>query len=35
MVVNAIWRDPGPSAAGLAIIGCGVPIYFLLRSTAS
>jgi APA family basic amino acid/polyamine antiporter len=37
MVVNAVWRDPGPSAAGLVVIGCGVPIYFLLRgrSTAS
>jgi APA family basic amino acid/polyamine antiporter len=31
MVVNAVWRDPGPSAAGLVVIGCGVPIYFLLR----
>ena len=37
MVVNAVWRDPGPSAAGLVVIGCGVPIYYLLRgrSTAS
>jgi basic amino acid/polyamine antiporter, APA family len=37
MVVNAVWRDPGPSAAGLVVIGCGVPIYFLLhrRSAAS
>ena len=25
MVVNAVWRDPGPSAAGLVVIGCGVP----------
>lgn len=31
MVVNAVWRDPGPSAAGLIVIGCGVPIYYLLR----
>ena len=35
MVVNAVWRDPGPSAAGLVIIGCGVPIYFLLRSRST
>ena len=28
MVVNAVWRDPGPSAAGLVVIGCGVPIYY-------
>jgi basic amino acid/polyamine antiporter, APA family len=31
MVVNAVSRDPGPSAAGLVVIGCGVPIYFLLH----
>jgi APA family basic amino acid/polyamine antiporter len=32
MVVNQINREPGPAAAGLVVIGCGVPIYFLLRS---
>jgi APA family basic amino acid/polyamine antiporter len=31
MVVNQIQREPGPAAAGLVVIGCGVPIYFLLR----
>ena len=31
MVVNQINREPGPAAAGLVVIGCGVPIYFLLR----
>jgi basic amino acid/polyamine antiporter, APA family len=35
MVVNAVWRDPGPSAAGLVVIGCGVPIYFLLRARSA
>jgi len=32
MVVNAVWRDPGPSAAGLVLIACGIPIYFGLRA---
>ena len=31
MVVNAIWRNPVPSAGGLAVIAAGVPIYFLMR----
>jgi hypothetical protein len=31
MVVNQVDREPGPAAAGLVVIGCGVPIYFLLR----
>jgi basic amino acid/polyamine antiporter, APA family len=31
MVVNELWRNPGPTAAGLAIIGAGVPIYLLFR----
>jgi APA family basic amino acid/polyamine antiporter len=30
MVVNAIWRSPGTSLAGLAIIAAGVPIYWLM-----
>ena len=30
MVANAIWRSPGTSLAGLAIIAAGVPIYFLV-----
>jgi APA family basic amino acid/polyamine antiporter len=28
MVVNEIWKSPGPSLAGLAIIGAGIPIYY-------
>ena len=31
MVVNAVWRSPGPSAAGLAIIVAGVPMFVLFR----
>jgi APA family basic amino acid/polyamine antiporter len=31
IVANEIWRNPGTSAAGLAIIGLGIPIYFLMR----
>ncbi len=31
MVVNAVWRTPGPSAAGLLVIAAGVPLYGLLR----
>ena len=31
IVGNAIWRDPGPSAAGLGIIAAGLPLYLYLR----
>jgi APA family basic amino acid/polyamine antiporter len=31
IVLNAIWRSPGPSGAGLAIILAGLPLYVLLR----
>ena len=31
MVVNAIGRSPGPSAAGLLVIGAGVPLYLFFR----
>jgi APA family basic amino acid/polyamine antiporter len=31
MVVNAVWREPGPALAGLIVIACGVPIYLVLR----
>lgn len=30
MVVNAIWRNPGPSLAGVLIIGAGIPLYALV-----
>jgi APA family basic amino acid/polyamine antiporter len=35
MVVNAIWREPGPSAAGLVLIACGIPLYVVLRARAA
>lgn len=28
IVVNELWRNPGPSAAGLAIIALGLPVYY-------
>lgn len=31
MVANAIWRNPAPSAAGLALIAAGVPLYVYMR----
>ena len=31
IVVNAIWRSPGTSAAGLAIILAGLPLYAVFR----
>ncbi len=31
MVINAIYRDPRPSLAGLALIATGIPVYFLAR----
>lgn len=30
-VFNAIWREPGPSGAGLLIIAAGIPLYYLLK----
>ena len=34
MVGNAIWRDPGPSAAGLLIMAAGVPVHLFFRHRA-
>ena len=31
IVVNAIWRSPGTSAAGLAIMLAGLPLYAIFR----
>jgi len=31
MVLNAIHENPGPSLAGLAVIGAGIPLYFWFR----
>jgi APA family basic amino acid/polyamine antiporter len=32
MVVNELWRNPGTSAAGLAIIAAGSPIYWWMTA---
>lgn len=32
MVVNAIWREPGPSLAGVAILLSGIPVYLIFRA---
>ena len=34
MLVNDVWRNPVTSAAGLAIISLGIPVYYLLRRRA-
>ena len=31
MVLNQIWRSPGPSLAGLAIIAAGIPVYWIFQ----
>jgi APA family basic amino acid/polyamine antiporter len=31
MVVNAIWREPLPSLAGMAILAAGIPVYWLFQ----
>ena len=31
-VINAFWREPGPSVAGVVIIAVGVPLYFLVKN---
>ena len=32
MVINAIYRDPGPAGAGLIVIALGIPVYLWFRS---
>jgi APA family basic amino acid/polyamine antiporter len=34
MVLNEMWRNPGTSAAGVAIIAAGVPVYWWMTSRA-
>ena len=31
ILVNALWRDPGPTGAGALIIALGIPLYYLFR----
>ena len=35
MVANEVWRNPVPTAAGLAIIASGLPVYFVMRRARS
>jgi hypothetical protein len=35
MLINEIWRSPGTSAAGLAIMAAGVPMYWWMRRGAA
>jgi basic amino acid/polyamine antiporter, APA family len=32
MVANSFWRDPFSSLAGAALIGLGVPVYYMIRA---
>ena len=34
MTVNAVWREPAASGAGLLVIGSGLPVYFWFRRRA-
>jgi APA family basic amino acid/polyamine antiporter len=34
MVVNELWRNPGTSAAGVAVISAGLPVYWWMTSRA-
>jgi APA family basic amino acid/polyamine antiporter len=35
ILMNGLWRDPGPTGAGALIILLGVPLYFWFRGTAA
>ena len=35
MVANEVWRNPVPTAVGLAIIASGLPVYFVMRRARS
>lgn len=35
VVANEIWRQPGPSAKALAIIGAGIPVYWWMTRKAA
>jgi APA family basic amino acid/polyamine antiporter len=34
MVINAVYRDPGPSGAGLIVMAAGIPLYLWFRKGA-
>ena len=31
IIANEIWRNPGPTAAGIAVIAAGLPVYWVLN----
>jgi basic amino acid/polyamine antiporter, APA family len=35
ILVNAVWRAPGPTAAGLGIMAAGLPLYWIFRRKTS
>jgi len=35
MVANSFWRDPSSSLAGVALIGAGLPVYYVIRRSGS
>jgi uncharacterized protein YjeT (DUF2065 family) len=35
MLVNEVWRTPRTSAAGLAVIAAGVPLYWWMKRVGS
>lgn len=35
MVINEVWRNPGPSLTGVAVIAAGVPLYWWMRRKAT
>lgn len=35
LVGNAVWSNPGPSAAGLLVIAAGIPLYAIFRRRAA
>jgi APA family basic amino acid/polyamine antiporter len=34
ILLNGLWRDPGPTGAGAIIIALGIPVYFWFRRRA-
>src|SRR5262249_27555993 len=32
IVANQIWREPGPTALGIVVIGIGLPVYWFLKT---
>jgi len=32
MLGNEVWRNPGPTLWGTALIAAGVPVYYVIRA---